>query len=98
MRELETQLEEVENQQVELETKSTVMKALQEGQVPEVQQPIVAEPIVKTVEVSINYNQSWNFQISPEVPNCPSLIRELRGNSFKLGCNFQVHQSFDMVS
>ena len=34
----------------------------------------------------------WNFQICPEVRNCPSLW-ELRCNSFKLMCNFQVQFS-----
>ena len=42
-------------------------------------------------------NQSWNFQICPEVQNCPSLL-ELKRNSFKLRCNFQVNLWFDIVT
>ncbi|XP_072039085.1 uncharacterized protein [Amphiura filiformis] len=53
VKELETQLAEVENKQVELDAKCTFMKALKEGHVPEVQQPEVDEPIIKTVEVTV---------------------------------------------
>ena len=41
--------------------------------------------------------QSWNFQIFPEVQNCPSL-EELMCNSFKLRCNFQVHTWFNILT
>lgn len=51
VRELETQLAEVDNKQAELDTKCTMMKALKEGHVPEIEQPEIPEPIIKTVEV-----------------------------------------------
>ncbi|XP_071794114.1 uncharacterized protein [Asterias amurensis] len=51
VKELDTQLAEAETKKVELDAKLVTLATLKEGKAPEVQQPDVLEPVIKTVEI-----------------------------------------------
>lgn len=48
---MDTQLAEAETKKVELDAKLVTLATLKEGKAPEVQQPDIPEPVIKTVEV-----------------------------------------------
>lgn len=51
VRELQTQLDEVQNMQSDLGSKVTTLTAIKEGNIPEPEAVSAPEPIIKTVEV-----------------------------------------------
>ncbi|XP_072167094.1 uncharacterized protein [Diadema setosum] len=53
VRELQTQLDEVQTMQSDLDTKVTTLTAIKEGNVPEPESVKAPEPIIKTVEVTV---------------------------------------------